>query len=869
MERLPIDQSLPAIVAGFDTGPNLVIEAPPGAGKTTRVPARLLDAGLAGAGEVLVLEPRRLAARLGARRVAEERGERLGETVGYRMRFESVGSARTRLRYVTEGVLGRMLASAPTLPGVGLVVFDEIHERHWQADLALALCRRLQRGARPDLRLCAMSATLDAAPLARLLADAPVMRAEGRRFEVSLEHLPRPDGRPLAAQVAGALRQLLADGLQGHVLVFLPGAAEIRDARRACEPVAAAAELELCALHGQLTASEQDRALAPSVRRKVILATNVAESSVTIEGVEAVIDSGLCRSAGHAPWSGLPTLRVVPVSRASAAQRAGRAGRTRPGRCLRLYTRADHDRRPAHDEPEICRSDLTEAVLVLRACGVDRQESLDWLDAPPPTALAAADRLLGALGAVDGSGALSRLGRGMLDLPVHPRLARVLLEAMARGVTAEACVCAALLGERELELGRRAVLAPTASGRPTARRESDATRASDLEPRLELFEQARALDFEPRALTAAGIDRSAALAVERAREAIERACAAARPSRHARSNRAEPSTAGELDSRTRLCLLSGFPDRVAHRVRDRELGLAGGGGATLGPGSVVREAPFVVVLDAEERLESSGRRVVARVVSAIEPEWLIELFPEAVREHAALEWSPERERVERIERLLYQGLALDEQRRESPPGPEAARLLGAAALGAGFDAFAPEGAVTTWLGRLRFVREAVPESGLPALDEAAARELLTELCTGRRSFAELREAHLLEALEARLDAKQRQVLQTAAPARVRLPSGRMLPVHYERAEPPWVASRLQDFFGMAEGPTLARGRVPLVLRLLAPNGRPVQITSDLGSFWKLAYPELRRALARRYPKHAWPEDGRRARPPTAGKAPRR
>ena len=865
MEPLPIDPVLDTIVSSFGASPNLVIEAPPGAGKTTRVPVRLLDAGLARGAEVLVLEPRRLPTRLAARRVAEERGERLGETVGYRMRFESVGGARTKLRYVTEGVLGRMLAAAPTLPDVGLVVFDEIHERHWQGDLGLALCRRLQLGARPDLRLCAMSATLDAAPLARLLGQAPVVRTEGRRFEVSVEHLPRPDTRPLARQVADALGRLLEQGLQGHVLVFLPGAAEIREARRTCEPLGARGELELCALHGQLAVSEQDRALAPSARRKVILATNVAESSITIEGVEAVIDSGLCRAAGHAPWSGLPTLRVTPVSRASAAQRAGRAGRTRPGRCLRLYTKPDHDRRPAHDEPEICHTDLAEAALVLRACGVRPGETIPWLDAPPAAALESADRLLEALGALAADGSLSALGKRLLGLPVHPRLARALLEAANRGVTAEACTCAALLGEREIELGRRPGLGPQRSGRSRDQRDRDGAVASDLEPRLALFERARASDFEPHVLAEAGIDRGAVLAVERAREALVRACSTRPSARGARPAEVDGREDGTLDPRTRLCLLAGFPDRVARRVREGELRLADGGAASLDQGCLVRQAPWLVVLDAEEQHGAGGRRIAVRMVSAIEPEWLIELFPEVIQEESVLEWSSERTRVERIERLRYRELVLDEQRGPSAAGPEAARLLAEAALAAGFDAFAAEGTVERWLARLAFVRESMPERGLPELDDASARDALTELCASRRSFAELREAGLLAALEARLGADHRRLLDDAAPERVRLPSGRSLTVHYQRAEPPWVESRLQDFFGLTNGPALGRSRLPLVLRLLAPSGRPIQITRDLGSFWDRTYPELRRALARRYPKHDWPEDGRRARPPAPGR----
>ena len=391
MQPLPIDPLLPGIADALRASPSLVVEAPPGAGKTTRVPRALLEAGLAGDGEVVVLEPRRLAARLAARRVAAEMGERVGDTVGYQVRFEEVAGPRTRLRYVTEGLLTRRLLSEPTLPRVGAVVLDEFHERHLAGDLALAWLRRLQLGARPDLRLVAMSATLDAGPVARYLA-APQVRSEGRLFEVEVEYLsPAEAARTevrLEQRVATAVRRLVSEAPEGDVLVFLPGAAEIRRAREACEPVAQSAGLEVLPLHGDLPPEEQDRAVEPGPRRKVILSTNVAETSITIEGVTAVVDSGLARVASHSPWSGLPRLEVRKVSRASAAQRAGRAGRVRPGRALRLYTRHDHDSRPEFDAPEVRREDLAETVLALAALGAGPDFS--WLE--PPPAAAEADR---------------------------------------------------------------------------------------------------------------------------------------------------------------------------------------------------------------------------------------------------------------------------------------------------------------------------------------------------------------------------------------------------------------------------------------------------------------------------------------------
>ena len=435
---------MPEIVSRLKRERNLVIEAPPGAGKTTRVPPALLGSG---AGDVLVLEPRRIAARMAARRVAFEMGETPGQTVGYQVRFEEVAGPRTRLRFLTEGVLTRRLLSDARLEGVSTVVLDEFHERHLEGDLALALLARLQRTSRPDLRLVVMSATLDAAPVARYLGGCDTLRAEGRQYPLEIEYSPH-SAEPLERQVAGALERVAAAG--GHVLVFLPGAAEIRRAMGTCRDLARRRGFVPLALHGDQPAEEQDRAVAPSAERKIIFSTNVAESSVTIDGVAAVIDSGLARVASTSPWSGLPVLEVARVSQASANQRAGRAGRTGPGRAIRLYPLEDFVRRPAQDAPEIARADLTPVALQLRAMKVGGFADLEWLDAPPEAAVRHAGGLLEALGALEPSGRLTTEGREMARHALHPRLARLVLEAGRRGAGEEGCRAAAVLsaGER-------------------------------------------------------------------------------------------------------------------------------------------------------------------------------------------------------------------------------------------------------------------------------------------------------------------------------------------------------------------------------------------------------------------------------------
>ncbi len=887
MQPLPIDPLLPDVVRALAKGPSLVIEAPPGAGKTTRVPRALLEAGLAGSSDVLVLEPRRLAARLAARWVAEEMGERLGETVGYQVRFEEVAGPRTRLRYVTEGLLTRRLLSEPDLPGVGAVVLDEFHERHLQGDLALALLRRLQASSRPDLKLAVMSATLDAGPVAAFLG-APSLRCEGRRFEVAVDYLsPAEAARPnvrLEQMVASAARRIVTEAPEGDVLVFLPGAAEIRRALEACAPIAHSAGLDVLPLHGDLPPEEQDRAVRPGRRRKVILSTNVAETSVTIEGVVAVVDSGLARIASHSPWSGLPKLEVRKVSRASAAQRAGRAGRTRPGRALRLYTRHDHDSRPEFELPEVRREDLAESLLAL--AGLGALEGFGWFEPPPPAAADAARSLLADLGAVDGSGRITDLGRRMLRFPLHPRLARLVLEAEARGAGSEGALLAAILGERDIrERWDRDRTAP-----PTG--------PSDLLELASLFEEAARARLAPERIRALGLSIGPMMAVERSRRQIARLLSRPSPPQGERarvrgldSGKVAPHpdplpASGEREKRgatptdTELALLlatlAAYPDRVARRRTpgSAEVVLAGGGSARLDEASVVREAPLLVAVDAEER-RGNGRRpqaaggraaVVVRLASAVTSEMLLDLFPDTLRYEEQIAWNAEGERVDGWERLLYRDLVLEETRSQKLDPDRAASVLAEAALARGPRAFAEEGALERLLARIDLAAGLFPESGLAVPTEEDLADALRALCAGRRSLAELRDAGLEEALLARLSPRQKALVAETAPERLVLPGGRSVRIHYERgSKPPHVESRLQDFFGMARGPVIAGGRVPLVLHLLAPNQRAVQVTTDLAGFWERHYPALRRELMRRYPRHAWPEDPLRAQPP----APRR
>lgn len=850
---LPIDVLVPQIVAQLRSERSLVLEAPPGAGKTTRVPRALLEAGIGGGKEIVVLQPRRLATRLAAARVADELGESVGERVGYQVRFEDLSGPKTRLRFVTEGVLGRRLLVDPELRDVGVVVLDEFHERHLAGDISLALLRRLQETRRPDLRIVAMSATLEAAPIAQYLGGCRTLRSEGRRFEVAIEHLPQPDDRYLDQQILSSLKRLVSAGLDGHVLIFLPGAGEIRRAREACEDFAKRQGLEVHALHGDLPPAEQDRAVRPSKARKVIFSTNVAETSVTIEGVAAVIDSGLARTASHSPWSGLPTLKVAKVSKASAIQRAGRAGRTRSGVCQRLYTRHDFDSRPEHDAPEIRRLDLAETVLSLRVSGVTDLAAFPFFEAPPASALQAADELLRRLGATDARGGVTPIGRRLLRFPLHPRQSRVIVEGEARGVAKEAALIAAMLGERDIRRETRTQLGRgSGGGSPVAA--NVVAGPSDLLEMMDRFRQAESSDFSPSRLQSLDLDGGAAQAVNRVRRQL---------SRSIDTSKMRPATTEAVEQAVGLAVLAGYPDRVARRRKPRapELLLFGGGSATLSETSVVQDAQLMVAIDAEERTASRGPSVVVRIASAIDPEWLLEVGGDELSEVDTHELNPANGRVERIRRISYGTLILEETRAPAPPSPETAKALAAAAAAKGVDAFVEKDALEQTLAKIELLAQHFPDAGFVPPDTAFLQSALEAMCEGARSFDELREANLLQSIEAHFTPEQAKLWRTHTPDRVTLPGNRQVKVNYARGKTPWVESRLQDFFGCAQGPSILGGRVMLVLHLLAPNQRAVQVTTDLAGFWERHYPGIRKELCRKYPRHSWPEDGRTAQTP--------
>jgi ATP-dependent helicase HrpB len=895
---LPIDERIEAIGDSLRTCHSLVLKAPPGAGKTTRVPPALLDGGLIAAGRgITVLEPRRLAARAAAARVAGERGGPLGREVGYRVRFASAVSADTRLTYVTEGVLVRRLLADSLLEDTGAVVLDEFHERSAEADLALSLLRELQGTVRPDLLIVVMSATLDPAPIARFLGDCPVIESEGRSFEVKIVYAAGAEAGPVETRVVEAAARLFDGDPRGSVLVFLPGAAEIRRVLRLAGPMAAARGIDLCPLHGDLPPEEQDRAIRAGPRPRLVVSTNIAEASVTVEGVTGVVDSGLARASRRDPRSGLNRLTTVRISRSSAVQRAGRAGRTAPGRCVRLFTEGELAARPEFDEPEIRRIDLAEVLLAQLAWGARDPLAFSWLDPPEPAAVRRALRLLRRLGAVEDTSpddrpVLSAIGRAMLHLPVHPRLARILVEAERRSCRAEGAVLVALLSERDIRLDSRANLDADAPGSdrggpeggPDRRGRGEAVThgASDLLERRDELEAAARLRFDPGALRLAGLDPRAARRVWQTAEQLQRGSR--------RGGRADRPVPEDVLLR---CLLAGYPDRV---VRRRGAGarnglMVGGVGARLDDASVVRDGELFVALDAAPVAGGSGRFVLVRQASMARREWLEELFPVAVREEDDVRFDEATGRVAGLRRRLFLDLALDERETGSIDPERALELLHDAARRAPARAIALEPELEGWFARVRWLlglrpdlAEAFERAGAaedagrtekagpgphggaaapPASDpvvEAAGPlfpwvlDCLRTLCAGKRSLEELRLAPLRETLRAALPGVVAAALTSLAPERVVLPSGREARLQYRPADPPVLAARLQEFLGSTGTPRVGGGRVPVLLHLLAPSHRPVQVTADLASFWANVYPKIRSELRRRYPRHAWPDD---------------
>ena len=807
--KLPVDDILPDLIAQLRDRTTAILVAPPGSGKTSRVPLAL-ERAFPDGGHTLVLEPRRVAARSAAAWMAEQRGESLGESVGYVVRFDRKVGPRTRVRVVTEGVLLRMLDQDPMLESISQVIFDEFHERRLQADVALAMVRQVQE-VRDDLRVVVMSATMDPEPVARFL-DAPVLRAEGRVYPVEVALAPLPISDPIAA-APGAIAEAYTQ-TDGHVLAFLPGVREISDT--VAEVTRLLPHVPVLPLHGSLKPSEQDAAIAPSRQRKIVVATNIAETSVTIDGVTAVVDTGLEKAMRYDAAVGLNRLELVPISRASADQRAGRAGRTRAGRCVRLWAERDHARRPAFAMPEMHRLDLADIALRLHAWGERDLSAFPFFDPPPAASLDRATTLLSQLGAVQ-DGRITEVGREMVALPVSPRLARLLVAGHRLGITKATAWAAVLLSEGDLFRD------DLRGGR--------ASSGCDIQDRVDRLDRAHDVPWRYRQ------------AHKQMVQATRRACP------HGAAGRARlPDAARPLSA----ALLSGFPDRVARRRRagEREAVMVGGHGVTLARASGVRDAAFFVVLDAR-----AGRRDLATSIAALAtPIPVVALDPARITSTELAAFDPGSRAVKGVRVTRYGDLELERVTCSVAPALVAEALAAAAAkqLDAALDLQAPK--PRRLRARMQCVAAWRPDLGLPDVSDEGLQSFLPQWCMGKRSFAQLRKFDIHGALLGTLTYPQRQTLDRLAPEAITVPSGSSIKLEYEVGKAPVLAVRIQEVFGLSTTPTVAGGRVRVVMHLLAPNMRPQQVTDDLASFWARGYPEVRKDLRARYAKHAWPED---------------
>lgn len=830
MRSFPIDEILVRLKEAVSANPAVVLNAPPGAGKTTRIPLSLLDIFPAERGRVIMLEPRRLAATSAARWMAKLLGEQVGETVGYSIRFDSRVSEKTRIEVVTEGILTRRIQADPGLEGVSIVIFDEFHERSLNADLALALCLDLCRGLREDLKVLVMSATLKCGPVADLLGGAPVISSEGKYFPVEERYLPQNKTGPLPQRVASAAAIALREA-SGDVLVFLPGAAEIRACAQAIErmPGIRQTDITVHPLYGDLPFEQQERAIIPSGKRKIILATNIAETSLTIEGVDVVIDSGLTRRLQYDPSTGMNRLITASVSKASAEQRKGRAGRLGPGVCYRLYSRNTFQSMVPFAPPEILVSDLSSLVLELAVWGAKDPSVLSWLDPPPAPGWESAVRLLMDLGALDKSASVTVEGRKMAGFPLHPRLARLLLRAEEMGCPCLGADLAALLSERDI-LRRDA-------SRDRMVRNSE----PDIDVRTDILAKWRKEREAP-----GNSDHLALKAVDRISRQLTGLMGTA-PKKLIQE-------AHVPDAIPRL-LLSAFPDRIAQLRGDGEghFVLSQGRGVRLSSTTGLSRSPYIVAVnvDAGEKFEG-----IVHLASPLSAELIRNDLYGRIETLRRVEWDRREERIistiqERIGAVVLSSGPF------SPSDEEALPILcEAISSNPGMPVFS--GDARQFQGRVALMRKTFPDEDWPDLSDerllSSPGEWLTPWLSGRRSGQDVKHIDILSSLKACLSRQQARLLEDRAPKAIAVPSGHSVSVDYASGDIPVLAVKLQEMFGLADTPEIACGRVKLLLHLLSPAHRPVQITKDLRGFWNNGYQEVKKELKGRYPKHPWPDD---------------
>jgi len=840
---LPIYQIEEDFLAALGVSKRVIVHAPTGSGKSTQVPQMLLERGLADNGQVMILQPRRLATRMLAARVASERRVRVGDEVGYQIRFEDYSGSQTRIKFVTEGILLRQMLSNPRLDGIGTVIFDEFHERHLYGDITLARALQIQESIRPDLQIIVMSATLAVEELREYLgASTKVISSEGRTFPVEVSYLRKADESPVWDQACEEFERLVASGVEGDFLVFMPGAYEINRTVQMIQASRSAKGFLVLPLHGELQPRDQDAAVARYEARKVVVSTNVAETSLTIDGVRVVIDGGLARIPKYDPQRGINTLLIEKISRASADQRTGRAGRTAPGICLRLWTEADHRSRPEQEIPEINRLDLSEVILTLKAADIEDIRTFRWLESPKPQLLDRAETLLKDLGALESAtGHITPLGRRMLSFPVHPRYARMLLAAQDYHCVYPVALIAALTqgrnillrgGGKEMRENREDILGGSA--------ESD------------FFMLMRAWTFADKRGYHIDTCRKLGIHAQSARQV--------RPLfehflRIAKEEGLDTEPGPTNDEVIQKCILTGFIDHLAIRLdaSSHRCQIVHGRKGNLSRDSIVTHSPLVVAAEVQE-IEGRDRElnVSLEIITAVKEEWLREIFPQDFSEDMETIFDAIQRRVTSVRRKLFKDLPLSLKKTDEVDKDGAARILALEVLKKNLILHEWTDEVNQWFIRVNFLAKNCPELGIAALAKEDIAALIEQFCYGAVSYKEIKDKPLWPILRSWLNSSQLPLIDKYAPERLELPSGKRGKIEYfGDGTTPKLSTTIQNLFGLKATPSIAMGRVPLLVEILAPNQRPVQVTQDLTGFWTEHYPKLKAELSRRYPRHEW------------------
>jgi ATP-dependent helicase HrpB len=842
-DRLPIYEIEGEIISRLKSDRRLILSAPTGSGKSTQVPQMLLRHDFLRDGQVVILQPRRLATRLLAARVAQELGVKLGDEVGYQIRFENVTSPKTKIRFVTEGVLLRQMIDDPKLRGVSTLIFDEFHERHLYGDITLARALDLQEQFRPDLNLVVMSATLNAGELGNYLKPCATLSSEGRMFPVEIEYAAEPgyvDKRPIWEQAAEAFSNYVANGGEGDVLVFMPGGFEISRTIEAIRHTSEAKDFILLPLHGELPPRDQDAAVARYSQQKVVVSTNVAETSLTIDGVRLVIDSGLARIARYDSNRGINTLLIEKISQSSADQRAGRAGRTAPGVCMRLWSREEHGHRAAQELPEVKRLDLAEVVLTLKSAGVEDLRKFRWLEAPDEQSLAHAEELLHDLGALDKNNSITPVGRKMLAFPLHPRYARMMLAAQEYGCVYQAALVAALTQGRDL------LLRNCGKDVDSAREDLLGEKASsDFWILMRAWTFAVKNDFRVDACRKLGIHAVTAKQVGPLLEQFLRI---------AEKEGLDTKPREVKDEALQKCILIGFSDRVVRRLDQGTLRceLVHDRRGVLARESSVQKSPLLVVAEIRE-IETRDKEMntILSLATAVEADWLRELFPEDIESDLHVQFDPTSKRVQAAELLKFRGLALSAKRIDPPPADAAAKILADEIIAGRLPLPNWDHNVEQWLARLDFLCVNCPELQLPPFTDDDRQHVIGQLCHGAVSYKEIKEREVKPIVMSWLSQSQRELLDKHAPERLALANDRTPKVNYEAGKSPFISLRIQELYDVNQTPRIGLGKIPVTVHILTPGMKPIQVTQDLASFWREHYPRIKSELQRKYPKHLW------------------